>query len=158
MGFFGTYAYDGSRWVAGQSQPVAEPWLQLDIHDSDITTVRYRPVGSGTGVAYLGTTPRTYFEDQIASAPTDVAREAAGLANWWAQLRGGVNEVERSDKEAELAGYLAYDEDPAEIDLDEDEDVDQLDDAEIFVEVKTARFLETLGLPLPEDLADATRR
>ncbi|WP_192749898.1 hypothetical protein [Actinopolymorpha pittospori] len=132
--------------------------MQLDIHDSDITTVRYRPVGSGTGVAYLGTTPRTYFEDQIASAPTDVAREAAGLANWWAQLRGGVNEVERSDKEAELAGYLAYDEDPAEIDLDEDEDVDQLDDAEIFVEVKTARFLETLGLPLPEDLADATRR
>ena len=132
--------------------------MHLDIHDSDITTVLYRPVGRGTGTAYLGATPRTYFEDDNASAPTDVAREAAGLADWWAQVRGGVNEVERSDKETALAGYLAHDEDPAEIDIDEDEDVDQLDDGEIFVEVKTARFLETLGLPLPEDLAALSRR
>jgi hypothetical protein len=53
-----------------------EPWLVVDIHDSYVATIAYRPAGSGSGVAYLGVTPRTYFEDPDASAPTDVVREA----------------------------------------------------------------------------------
>ncbi len=61
---------------------VPEPWLLVDIHDSDIATIAYRPTGSGSGVAYLGVTPRTYFEDPGASAPSDVAREAGGLVEW----------------------------------------------------------------------------
>jgi hypothetical protein len=155
VGFFGTYLYDGSRWTLHQPDApptVAEPWLVVDIYDSDITTLVYRPAGPGSGLAYLGDTPRTYFEDPGASAPTDVAREAAGLAFWWAQLRGGASEAERPAKEAELAAYLAEDRDPAEIDLDDEED-NEIDDADIFVEVKTARFLAAIDLPLPDELA-----
>jgi hypothetical protein len=156
MGFFGAYLFDGSRWTLHQPDQlpaVAEPWLMIDIHDSDITTVVYRPAGRGSGVAYLGVTPRTYFEDEGASPPTDVAREAAGLVDWWAQRRAGLGEITRATKESELATCLAEDVDPAEIDLEEDEDVDELDDAEIFVEIKTARFLTLLDLPVPEDLS-----
>lgn len=156
MGFFGTYLFDGSRWTLhhpDQLPAVAEPWLTIDIHDSDITTVVYRPAGRGSGVAYLGYTPRTYFEDEGAWPPTDVAREVRGLVDWWAQLRGGLSDVARAAKETELAAYLAEDVDPAEIDLEEDEDADELDDAEIFVEVKTARFLTVLDLPVPEGLS-----
>jgi len=156
VGFFGTYLYDGRRWASHELErlpEVAEPWLVLDIHDSDVATVVYRPAGPGSGVAYLGYTPRTYFEDDEASAPTDVARESAGLAAWWAHLRGEASEAERRAKERELARHLAEDVDPAEIDLDDDEDDDDLDDADVFVEDKAARFLAVLDLPLPEDLA-----
>src|ERR671930_2537838 len=97
MGFFGRYMYDGSRWMSwsGDSLPgLPEPWLWIDIHDSDITTVCYRPSGHATGTAYLGCTPRTYFENEGASAPTDVTREAAGLAEWWACRQNGAGEDE----------------------------------------------------------------
>ncbi|MEU4532501.1 hypothetical protein AB0F49_30140 [Micromonospora ureilytica] len=78
-------------------------------------------------------------------------REAAGLSVWWARQRGGASDSERSAKEGELTAYLAADLDPADIDPD-DEDDDDLDDAEIFVEVKAARFLTALGLPMPDAL------
>jgi hypothetical protein len=51
---------------------------------------------------------------------------------------------------AELIGFLAADLDPAS--GEPDTDVDLNDDAEIFVEIKTSRFLAALGLPLPDDL------
>lgn len=156
VGLFGRYVYDGTRWLPQEDERVldlAEPWLSVDIHDSDITTVVYRPAGPGRGVAYLGDTPRTYFENENASAPTDVAREAAGLASWWAQRQHGGSEAERGAKERELVAYLAEDTDPAGLTFDEDEDIDGLDDGEIFVEVKTARFLAALDLPVPDDLA-----
>jgi hypothetical protein len=130
---------------------ISEPWFVVDIHDSDIATVVYRPAGPGSGVAYLGHTPRTYFEDPGASAPTDTAREAAGLGFWWAQLHAGADDTNRRAKEAELVVYLAEDLDPAEVDLD-DEDSDELDDADVFVEIKTARLLSALDLPLPNEL------
>ncbi|MBQ1028902.1 hypothetical protein KBX26_02625 [Micromonospora sp. C97] len=155
MGFFGTYLFDGGRWTAhgANEQPaLPEPWLLVDIHDSDIATLTYRPAGPGSGIAYLGYTPRTYFENPDASAPTDVVREAAGLSVWWAQQRGGASDIERSAKEGELTAYLAADLDPADIGPD-DEDDDDLDDAEIFVEVKAARFLTALGLPTPDALS-----
>jgi hypothetical protein len=161
MGFFGTFLYDGSGWT--DAQPSHDPgdahpgaWLLVDIHDSDITTLTYAPAGPGTGVAYVGVTPRTYFEDDSASRPTDVVREAAGLATWWAARRpGGAPHDALLAKEAELLGYLAQDVDPEDDDLDDGDetDVDALDDADVFVEIKTARLLTALDLPLPTELA-----
>lgn len=159
MGFFGTYLFDGVTWEscdADRVPQVAEPWLLLDIHDSDIGTVSYRPAGPGSGVAYLGSTPRTYFAREEASEPTDVAREAAGLAAWWERHHGPATVVAGAAKTTELVTYLAQDEDPYE-DFDEDEDVDELDDAEIFVEVRAARFLAALDLPLPDELREIAR-
>ncbi|WP_167972712.1 hypothetical protein [Lentzea indica] len=150
VGFFGTYAYENGQWTTlseGQLPPLTEPWLWIDIHDSDITSVVYAPAGPGSGVAYLGLTPRTYFENPDASDPTDVAREASGLAAWWALHHEG----DVAAKQAEIVGYLAEDEDPD--DFSWDEDVDEIDNAEVFVEVKTARFLGALGLPVPYDLS-----
>ncbi|WP_086660835.1 hypothetical protein [Lentzea kentuckyensis] len=152
VGFFGTYAYEHGEWKTlseGELPPLDEPSLWIDIHDSDITSVVYAPVGPGSGVAYLGLTPRTYFENPNASDPTDVLREAAGLAAWWALHNSG----DVAAKQAELLAYLAQDEDPEGFEWNEDEDVDAIDDGEVFVEVKTQRFLAALGLPVPYDLS-----
>ena len=155
MGFFGTYLFDGIQWSShkpGNALPEAGPWLLVDIHDSDFTTVSYGPSGRGSGVAFLGYTPRAYFEDANASEPTDVAKETAGLTDWWA-LRNQAGDTQRSAKEAEVRLYLAGADDWPE-DEDVEDDAEDVDDAEIFVEIKTARFLKDLGLPLPEDLQD----
>lgn len=148
MGFFGTYAFENGQWKTlseGELPPLVEPFLWIDIHDSDIASVVYAPAGPGTGVAYLGLTPRTYFENPSASDPTDVAREAAGLTAWWALNNSG----DAVDKQAEILGYLAEDENPDDLSLDEGVDVEDVD---VFVEIKTARFLELLDLPLPTEL------
>jgi hypothetical protein len=168
MGFFGTYLFESGTWrsgvvapshsdvwepIRGDEPPAAsEPWLLVDIHDSDITTVTYRPAGPGSGVAYLGYTPRSYFERDNASDPTDVGREAAGLASWWREVHGAAA-AEAALKESELVAFLAQDLGPSEWPTDEDEDEDDLDDAEVFVEVKTGHFIAALGLPVPGDLA-----
>ncbi|WP_089953195.1 hypothetical protein [Lentzea xinjiangensis] len=153
MGFFGTYAYEHGSWKTlseGELPPLEEPFLWIDIHDSDITSVVYAPAGVGSGVAYLGLTPRTYFENPNASDPTDVLREAAGLAAWWAsQSPSG----DAAAKQAELLAYLAADENPDGFEWDESEDVDEIDDGDVFVEVKTARFLAALDLPVPYDVS-----
>ncbi|NGY58343.1 hypothetical protein G7043_05265 [Lentzea sp. NEAU-D13] len=152
VGFFGTYAYEHGSWKTlseGELPPLDEPSLWIDIHDSDITSVVYAPVGPGSGVAYLGLTPRTYFENPNASDPTDVLREAAGLAAWWALHNSG----DVAAKQAELLEFLASDENPDDFEWNEDEDVDAIDDGEVFVEVKTQRFLAALGLPVPYDLS-----
>ena len=152
VGFFGTYAYEHGSWKTlseGELPPLDEPSLWIDIHDSDITSVVYAPVGPGSGVAYLGLTPRTYFENPNASDPTDVLREAAGLAAWWALHNSG----DVAAKQAEILGFLASDENPDDFEWNEDEDVDMIDDGEVFVEVKTQRFLAALGLPVPYDLS-----
>jgi hypothetical protein len=148
MGFFGTYQFDGAAWAkvapeAGPSGP--EPWLWVDVYDSDFATVRYAPVGSGTGVAYLNGTPRTYFESDDASAPTDVEREAQGLTGWWAARKPDADADMLASKRDELAALLASDDEPP--------DDDPEDDADIFSEIKTARFLMAMDLPLPEALA-----
>ncbi|MFD4674826.1 hypothetical protein ACFWNN_34230 [Lentzea sp. NPDC058450] len=153
VGFFGTFAFEHGSWKTlseGELPPLAEPSLWIDVHDSDITSVVYAPAGPGSGVAYLGLTPRTYFENPNASDPTDVLREAAGLAAWWGGLNPG---GDVPSKQAELLQYLAEDEDPNGFEWDEGEDVDDIDDGEVFVEVKTKRFLTALGLPLPAELS-----
>jgi hypothetical protein len=149
VGFFGTYAYEHGQWKTlseGELPPLAEPSLWIDIHDSDITSVVYAPAGPGSGVAYLGLTPRTYFENPNASDPTDVLREAAGLAAWWALQNSGDVTV----KQAELLAYLAADENPDDFSLD---DVEDVEDVDVFVEIKTAQFLVALGLPVPYGLS-----
>jgi hypothetical protein len=155
VGFFGTYLFGDGHWSVHKPDddpPVStEPWLLVDIYDSDIATVIYRPAGRGTGITYLGYTPRTYFEDPDASAPTDTAAEAAGLASWWAAHHstvtgGAVSDAALAAKVAELGAFLAADLDPADIAVDED--------AEVFVEIKTAAFLAALDLPAIEDLSD----
>lgn len=151
MGFFGSYLFTDGRWVEHDpSVPpaVMEPWLLVSVHDSDFTWIAYSPVGSGTGSAFLGFTPRVYFEDDQAP-PTDTVREADGLASWWAGARAA-SEAERAAKAAELLAFLADDE-PAD-DLDDTDGEDELDDGDVFVEVKTARFLTALNLPVPDDL------
>ncbi|MFC0114655.1 hypothetical protein [Kibdelosporangium aridum] len=146
MGFFGTYLYDGDKWTPHDNDvrpDLAGPWLTVDIHDSDIATISYSPADPGTGVAYIGVTPRIYFDDETASAPTDVAREAEGLAAWREEL--GASAVISDD----LVDFLAEDE--AE-DWDSDEDSDDLADTEVFVEAKVVEFLTALSLPVPDDL------
>jgi hypothetical protein len=153
VGFFGSYLWRDGGWVAwepGERVRAAEPWLAVAVHDSDLAAVEYRPAGRGTGTAFLGVTPRTYFEDAAASAPTDVGQEAAGLASWWAAVHSTPTRDEVTAKAEQLAGFLAADadEDAAEDAVDDEE----LDDAEIFVEIKAARFLAALDLTLPDDL------
>ncbi|WP_432977199.1 hypothetical protein [Dactylosporangium sp. CA-233914] len=150
MGYFGAFLFDGQSWMDAESGNIvaadAEYWLHVDIHDSDIATITYSPAGPGSGVAYLGFTPRTYFEDPNASLPTDTHREAAGLAAWWARVQVGATDADRDAKMASLRPYLAEDL-GAEDDDPDDEEEEERDDADIFVEIKTDRFLVTLGLP-----------
>jgi hypothetical protein len=150
MGYFGSFLFDGQGWTETGANDVPPPggeyWLHVDIHDSDIATITYHPAGPGSGVAYLGCTPRTYFESPTASLPTDVRREAEALAAWWAGRRGGVTDTDRVAMMARIRPYLAQDLSPEDTEIDDDDDQD-LDDAEIFVEVKTDQFLVTLGLP-----------
>ena len=110
MGFFGGYVFDGSTWrgfdpSSGRWPDIAAPWLSVYVHDSDIATVRYEPGGPGSGIAYLGRTPRVYFGDESASAPADVLREAEGLASWLAS-QGKGDEEELRDL---IASFLAGD-------------------------------------------------
>lgn len=157
MGFFGEYVFDGSAWRSFGPEPdqaptVPAPWLCLYIYDSDIATVRYEPAGPGSGTAYLGVTPRTYFEDESASAPTDVSREAEGLAFWLAQQQGRTDMAHLRDL---IESFLAEDvegQPPDDDDEDSEDGANELDDADVFVEVKVSRFLKAVGLPVPDEL------
>ena len=149
MGFFGSYVHDGTSWSefdgeAGLSDAQSvEPWLSISVHDSDIATVGYAPRGVGSGTAYLGFTPRTYFDNPHAFRPTDVSREAQGLASWFVVIGGGADVGEVANL---IAPYLASDADT--------DAVDELDDADVFVEDKVVRLLRALGMSVPEGLVD----
>jgi hypothetical protein len=120
----------------------------LDIYDSDFVTIRYAPAGSGTGIAFLNQTPRIYFESDDASAPTDVDGESLGLAEWWTAGHSGASAEEQGVRRREIAMLLASDFERSDEDFE--------DDADIFAEVKAARFLSAMGLPLPDDLAEGS--
>ena len=155
MGFFGGFIFDGRDWQAfdahsGARPELAEPWLSVVIYDSDIADLQYWPAGAGSGTAYLGHTPRKYFGDENASAPTDVSREAEGLASWLVRLHAGGDESQLRDL---ITSFLASDEDGDHGDEFVDNDADH-DLADTFVEVKLARFLAAVGLPAPPGLPD----
>jgi hypothetical protein len=150
MGFFGTYLFDGTAWseVDPENVPeLPEPWLFIDIHDSDVGTIAYAPAGPGTGVAYLGYTPRSYFGDEEASAPTDVEREARGLATWSTPWLPEADAAVLAARVARLEGFLAID-DPV---FDDDADA-TLDEEDVFVEFKSVKLLRELGVPVPIEL------
>ena len=168
MGFFGGYIFDGNDWLefepsSGAVPKVDSPWLKVVIFDSDIADISYHPPGPGTGVAYLGFTPRVYFEDDNASAPTDVERESAGLAAWVVTYQGGGDEAALQDL---IVPFLASDDGDDEDDQDpdrggsawddeeepDDDPDDDFDDDDALVEVKVARLFTAIGLPLPDDL------
>lgn len=54
MGFFGPFVYSEGGW---RDEAVGDEYLAIDIHDSDIATVEYRPA-PGEGCFYLGFQPR----------------------------------------------------------------------------------------------------
>ena len=131
MGLFGTFTYSGGEWTGAAP---TEPYLVLNVHDSDIATVDYRPAAdAAAGRCYLGFQPRVYFEDPTASAPVDNAAEARGFAAWTRQVTG------RSIEPDDVAALLATD----------DEDADPED---LFVEETVRRLLELTGVPVPEEL------
>ena len=132
MGLFGTFTFSGGEWTAAAP---TEPLLVVDVHDSDIATVEYRPAGDAAGRFYLGFQPRVYFEDPTASAPVDNDAEARGFAGWTRLVTG------REVDPAGVAALLAPD----------DEDADP---EELFVEQTVQRLLELAGLPVPEELLD----
>ncbi|MEV0273538.1 hypothetical protein AB0H43_32615 [Hamadaea sp. NPDC050747] len=99
--------------------------------------------------AYLLDTPRSYFGDDTASAPSDVDREAGALADWWAGYHGVTDRATIAEQRAALAGILAADHDSEA----EDDEID-ISEEDLFVERKAARFLRLPGLSRPTDLPD----
>jgi hypothetical protein len=133
MGLFGTFTYSDGDWTSPEAR--REPYLVIDVHDSDIATIDYRPAGDAGGRCYLGFQPRVYFEDPTASDPVDNDAEARGLAQWARRATG------REVDPREVAALLAPD--------DDDDDPEDL-----FVEETVRRLLELTGVPVPEELTD----
>lgn len=128
MGFFGRFVYSDGAW---RDDPAAEAFLAIDIHDSDIATVDFRPA-TAAGRFYLGFQPRDYWEDPDASDPVDADSEAAGLSSWAHEVLGVSVPAEQ------IRPLLAED------------GVEEPDDD--FVEETVMRLIQLLRLPLPEGL------
>ncbi len=133
MGYFGTFIFRDGQW---QQRSGAGPELVVDVHDSDIATIDYRPAPPGLGRFYLGAQPRDFFADPEASQPVDVPAEVDAFVGWAAQTLG------RAPEAAELRPLVA-----------EDGERGAADDG---VEDTVVRLLDLLGLPVPEELAEAS--
>jgi hypothetical protein len=132
VGYFGTFIYRDGDW---REHGGGDRELVVDIHDSDIATVDYRPAPPGLGRFFLGYQPRDYFEDPDASGPVDVPAEIDGFVGWAAETLG-------SAPDAEDVRVLVA----------EDRGVP----ADDFVEDSAATLIALLGLPLPPALAEVT--
>jgi hypothetical protein len=133
VGYFGTFIYSDGDW---RDRADGTPELVVDIHDSDIATVDYRPAPPGLGRFYLGIQPRDYFEDPDASRPVDVPAEVDGFVRWARQTLGRAPYPEDvRDLVAETGGTVPDDD---------------------FVEDTAAHLIRLLGLPLPPALAEVT--
>lgn len=133
MGYFGTFIYSDGDW---QEHGGRERELVVDIHDSDIATIAYKPAPPGRGRFYLGYQPRVYFEDPEASAPVDVPAEVDSFLAWAEENLGT---TPNADDVRELVAVEEF--------------VPPPDD---FVEDSAARLIQLLGLPLPAALAEVT--
>ncbi|CAM3739030.1 hypothetical protein KIPE111705_22485 [Kibdelosporangium persicum] len=141
MGYSGTLLYDGrqwTRWRSGDTPDVAGPWLVVDVHDSEFTTLEYHPEGPGSGVAHLGDTP--------ADVTVDVPREARGLAAWWAEVHGETDDEAVRRTESVITDYLV------DRQARRGHDGDEVDEGEVYAEIRTTRLLVALGLPVPDEL------
>ena len=133
MGYFGTFIYRDGQW---REHGGGERELVVDIHDSEIATVDYRPAPPGLGRFYLGYQPRDYFADPEISSPVDVGAEVEGFVDWAEQTLGRA--PRRDDVRRLVAG----------------EHVER--PPEDFVEESAAKLIGLLGLPLPAPLAEVT--
>jgi hypothetical protein len=132
VGYFGTFIYRDGDW---RDHGGGERELVVDIHDSDIATVDYRPAPPGLGRFYLGYQPRDYFDDPDASWPVDVPAEVDAFVGWAEQTLGTAPDPDAvRTLVAEKAAVPADD----------------------FVEDSAARLIRALGLPLPPALAEVT--
>jgi len=135
LGFFGKFLYADGGWTFHEDgvsdPPVGAAYLGVDIHDSDIATVDFRPAEMGSGRFYLGYPPSDYFENESAGDPIDAEAAVKGLTTWAQQTLG------RTIDPGEGRPLLA--------DSGRDPDDD-------FVEETVGRLIEILGLPWPEDL------
>jgi hypothetical protein len=130
VGYFGTFIYRDGDW---RDHGGGDRELVVDIHDSDIATVDYRPAPPGRGRFYLGYQPRDYFADPEASGPVDVPAEVDGFVGWAAETLGAAP-------------------DPADVRMLLAEDGGTPSDD--FVEDSAATLIALLGLPLPPALAE----
>ena len=133
MGYFGTFIFRDGQWQ--QRSSGAGPELVVDVHDSDIATIDYRPAPPGLGRFYLGYQPRDFFADPEASQPVDVPAEVDAFVGWAAQTLGRAPEADA------LRPLVAED------GAGEPEDE--------VVEDTVVRLLDLLGLPVPQELAEA---
>ena len=129
VGLSETLVYSNGRWDAVAD---GDAYLSVDIYDSDIATIAYRPA-SGRGCFYLGYQPRDYFEDPDASERFDLDLEARAFAVWAEQMLGTT--VSPDDVRALMA----------------DDDQQEADDD--LVEETVERLLDLLRLPLPDALS-----
>ena len=132
MGYFGTFIFRDGQW---QQRSGAGPELVVDVHDSDIATIDYRPAPPGLGRFYLGAQPRDFFADPDASEPVDVPAEVDAFVGWAAQTLG------RAPQPADVRPLVA-----------ENGTGRPEDDV---VEGTVVRLLDLLGLPVPDELAEA---
>jgi hypothetical protein len=133
VGYFGTFIFCDGEW---RDRADGTPELVVDIHDSDIATVDYRPAPPGRGRFYLGIQPRDYFEDPELSRPLDVPAEVDGFISWAEQTLGRAPHPEDVRDLVAENGNTAPDDD--------------------FVEDTAARLIQLLGLPLPAPLEEVT--
>ena len=63
------------------------PSLRVQIFESDLAALEYRPTHGGSGRCYLGYEPDQLY-DGVGSAPTDTVAEAAALSRWAAAVTG----------------------------------------------------------------------
>src|SRR3954468_20593530 len=134
VGYFGTFIYRDGAWLEHSDEPGA---LVVDIHDSDIATVDYRPAPPGRGRFYLGIQPRDYFEDPELSRPLDVPAEVDGFVSWASRTLGRAPHPEDVRDLVAENGSTVPDDD--------------------FVEDTVARLLQLVGLPLPPALEEVTQ-
>lgn len=127
VGYFGTFIYRDGQW---QQRSGSGSELVVDVHDSDIATIDYRPAPPGRGRFYLGHQPRDYFDDPEASRPVDVPAELDGFLTWADQTLG------RAPRAADVRPLLA-----------EHAEQQPSDDA---VEDTVVRLLDLLDVPVPE--------
>ena len=130
MGYFGSFLYYDDQWHDDANDP-EEPWLRIEIHDSDIATVEYSPNSGVPGRFYLGWEPRDYFDNPDAHDPIDREAEAVAFSRWAQSALGSAVTGE------EILPLMAN----PEGEPDED-----------FVEETVADLLDLLDLELPEDL------
>ena len=136
MGYFGTFIFRDGQW---QQRSGAGPELVVDVHDSDIATIDYRPAPPGLGRFYLGHQPRDFFADPEASQPVDVPAEVEAFVGWAEQTLG------RAPQPDELRPLVAED---GAVQPEDDSPDDRVEDTVV-------RLLDLLGLPVPEELAEA---